>query len=79
MYSSLVPTRGSRRRAQHCEQALTLKNSDEKLLAATMLAVPSELYLFEQLRGFDAHALLDSRDAALALVATQSADLGGAL
>ncbi len=57
------------------EQALTLKHSDEKLLAATMLAVPSELYLFEQLRGFDAHALLDSRDAAVALVATQSAEL----
>jgi aminopeptidase N len=57
------------------EQALTLNRSDEKLLAATMLAVPSELYLFEQLRGFDAHGLLDARDAGVALVATQSVEL----
>ena len=57
------------------EHALTLKDSDAKLLAATMLAVPSELYLFEQLRGFDAHALLDARDAAVVSVATDSGDL----
>ncbi len=57
------------------EQALTLTQSGEKLLAATMLAVPSELYLFEQLRGFDAHALLDARDAAVVSVATHGAEL----
>ena len=57
------------------EQALTLSRSDEKLLAATMLTVPGELYLFEQLQGFDALGLLDARDAGVALVATQSVEL----
>ena len=57
------------------EQALTLSRSDEKLLAATMLTVPGELYLVEQLQGFDALGLLDARDAGVALVATQSVEL----
>ena len=57
------------------EQALTLSRSDEKLLAATMLTVPGELYLFEQLQGFDALGLLDARDAGVALVATQSVEI----
>ena len=38
--------------------------------------VLTKLYLFEQLRGFDAHALLDSRDAAVALVATNLPSYG---
>ena len=44
------------------QQALNLSAADEKLLAASMLTVPSELYLFEQLQGFDVDGLLDARD-----------------
>ena len=45
--------------------ALALETPEQQMLAATMLAVPNENYLFEQLRGFDVDALLDARDAAV--------------
>jgi len=44
-------------------QALLLgDDAERKLLAATMLTVPEENYLFEQLAGFQLDTLLDSRD-----------------
>ena len=57
------------------QQALTLNVADEKLLAASMLTVPSELYLFEQLRGFDVDGLLDARDQAVREAAIENKDL----
>ena len=57
------------------QQALTTTAADEKLLAASMLGVPSELYLFEQLQGFEVDALLDARDLAVRAVATEHADV----
>ena len=46
-------------------------NSEQLMLAATMLSVPAENYLFEQLKGFDVDQLLDVRDGALSRVATE--------
>ena len=40
-------------------------SAEQKLLAATMLAVPEENYLFEQLPSFEVDALLDAREALL--------------
>ena len=57
------------------QQALTLKAADEKLLAASMLTVPSELYLFEQLQGFDVDGLLDARDQAVRKAAIENKDV----
>ena len=54
--------------------ALELATPEQQLLAATMLTVPNENYLFEQLRGFDVDALLDARDAAIKNAATSHAD-----
>ncbi len=45
--------------------ALQHTTAEDQLLAATMLSVPNENYLFEQLRGFQVDALLDARDAAV--------------
>ena len=47
------------------EDALRRETAEDQLLAATMLSVPNENYLFEQLRGFQVDALLDARDAAV--------------
>ena len=47
------------------KDALALESPEQQMLAATMLAVPNENYLFEQLSGFDVDALLDARDAAV--------------
>ena len=49
------------------------------MLAATMLAVPNENYLFEQLRGFEVDTLLDARDAAIANAAQTHAETWAAL
>jgi aminopeptidase N len=57
------------------QQALTTTAADEKLLAASMLGVPSELYLFEQLQEFEVDALLDARDSAVRAVATEHTDV----
>ena len=47
-------------------QALALgDDAEKKLLAATMLSVPDENYLFEQLEHFEVDALLDAREALL--------------
>ena len=54
--------------------ALELATPEQQLLAATMLTVPNENYLFEQLRGFDVDALLDARDGAIKNAATSHAD-----
>ncbi len=59
--------------------ALELATPEQQLLAATMLTVPNENYLFEQLRGFDVDALLDARDAAIKNAATSHADTWAAL
>ena len=55
--------------AMHCT------TPEQQLLAATMLSVPNENYLFEQLRGFEVDTLLDARDAAVASAATAHAGL----
>ena len=47
------------------KDALALESPEQQMLAASMLAVPNENYLFEQLSGFDVDALLDARDAAV--------------
>ncbi len=47
------------------EGALRQASPEQQLLAATMLAIPNENYLFEQLKNFDVDALLDARDAAV--------------
>ncbi len=65
--------------ANVAEQALTLTSVDAKLLTASMLAVPSELYLFEQLRGFEVDTLLDARDRTIRAVAAEHADVWQAL
>ena len=54
--------------------ALELATPEQQLLAATMLTVPNENYLFEQLRGFDVDALLDARDGAIKNAAISHAD-----
>ena len=54
--------------------ALELATPEQQLLAATMLTVPNENYLFEQLHGFDVDALLDARDGAIKNAATSHAD-----
>ncbi|MBL6815092.1 MAG: aminopeptidase N [Pseudomonadales bacterium] len=59
--------------------ALELATPEQQLLAATMLTVPNENYLFEQLRGFDVDALLDARDRAIKNAATSHADTWAAL
>ena len=59
--------------------ALELATPEQQLLAATMLTVPNENYLFEQLRGFDVDALLDARDGAIKNAATSHADTWAAL
>ena len=64
---------------QLADQALASSSPEEQLLAATMLAVPNENYLFEQLRGFDVDALLDARDQALTDAATAHGDSWEAL
>ncbi len=52
-------------------QALVLgDDAERKLLAATMLTVPEENYLFEQLPSFQLDTLLDSRDALLDDIST---------
>lgn len=48
------------------EQALHLtEDAEAKLLAAAMLSVPTENYLFEQLKVFEVDALLDARERVL--------------
>ena len=59
--------------------ALALETPEQQMLAATMLAVPNENYLFEQLRGFEVDALLDARDAAIANAAQTHAETWAAL
>ena len=59
--------------------SLELATPEQQLLAATMLTVPNESYLFEQLRGFDVEALLDARDGAIKNAATSHADTWAAL
>ena len=59
--------------------ALELATPEEQLLAATMLTVPNENYLFEQLRGFDVDALLNARDGAVNDAANSHADTWAAL
>ena len=59
--------------------ALELATPEQQLLAATMLTVPNENYLFEQLRGFDVEALLDARDGAIKKAAMSHADTWAAL
>ena len=56
------------------KQALGLQSADAKLLVATMLSVPAESYLFEELRDFDVDVLLDARDVAAVAVATRLQD-----
>ncbi len=59
--------------------ALTLDAPEQQLLAATMLTVPNENYLFEQLRDFDVDGLLDARDRAVQETANTHAQLWQAL
>ena len=59
--------------------ALELATPEQQLLAATMLTVPNENYLFEQLRGFDVDALLNARDGAVNEAANSHADTWVAL
>ena len=59
--------------------ALELATPEQQLLAATMLTVPNENYLFEQLRGFDVDALLNARDGAVNDAAHSHADTWAAL
>ena len=48
---------------QIAQQALNMgSNTEQKLLAATMLTVPEENYLFEELDSFEVSALLDARE-----------------
>ena len=46
-------------------EALQRTTAQDQLLAATMLLVPNENYLFEQIRGFQVDELLDARDQAV--------------
>ena len=46
-------------------EALQRTTAQDQLLAATMLSVPNENYLFEQIRGFQVDELLDARDQAV--------------
>ena len=59
--------------------ALALATPEQQLLAATMLTVPNENYLFEQLRGFEVDTLLDARDSAVQGAALRHADTWAAL
>jgi aminopeptidase N len=61
------------------QRALSCNTPEEQLLAATMLSVPNENYLFEQLRGFEVNALLDARDQAVTDAAIAHADSWKAL
>jgi aminopeptidase N len=47
------------------EDALERTAAEDQLLAATMLSVPNENYLFEQMKGFDVDELLDARGQAV--------------
>jgi aminopeptidase N len=57
------------------EDALRRETAEDQLLAATMLSVPNENYLFEQLRGFQVDALLDARDAAVSKAGLAHAEI----
>ncbi len=58
------------------QQALTLGDDSEAiLLAAIMLSMPDENYLFEQLERFEVLALVEKREAMLLELARQSADV----
>ena len=50
-------------------------DAEAKLLAATMLAVPNENYLFEELHDFDVSDVLDRRDSLLERLAATHAEL----
>jgi aminopeptidase N len=55
--------------------ALDLTDPDEQLFASTMLLVPNENYLFEQISGFEVDALLDARETTLKNAALQYSDI----
>ena len=61
------------------KDALALVTPEQQLLAATMLTVPNENYLFEQLRGFEVDTLLDARDLAVQGAALRRTDTWAAL
>ncbi len=61
--------------AQVAKSAIDLTDAEDQLFAATMLLVPNENYLFEQISGFEVDTLLDAREAALQEAATQHGDV----
>jgi|TARA_B110000971_G_scaffold221984_2_gene272221 aminopeptidase N len=61
--------------AQVAKDAIELTNAEEQLFASTMLLVPNENYLFEQIAAFEVDTLLDAREAALSSAATQHSDV----
>jgi aminopeptidase N len=61
--------------AQVAKNAVDLTDAEDQLFAATMLLVPNENYLFEQISGFEVDTLLDAREAALQEAATQHCDV----
>ena len=61
--------------AQVAKAAIDLTDAEDQLFAGTMLLVPNENYLFEQISGFEVDSLLDAREAALDAAAAQHSDV----
>ena len=61
--------------AQVAKGAVDLTDAEDQLFASTMLLVPNENYLFEQIADFEVDSLLDAREAALQSAATQHSDV----